>query len=279
LSNMGREQPPTMVRYPVVRIRKNWVVTGEAPLAEDIPLSTPVFVRYPVVNDSKESWELSEGETMPESVLHDQIVELLKAILAFWAARRPEPTFVARNLAVRWKEDNPNIGVDPDVCVLSPPPPNHEDIRSLRTWLPGHVPPLLAIEVVSENNPRKDYEESHDKYARNGTRELWVFDPLLCGPRIASGPFRLQVWRRDADGLFDRVYQAHGPAYSEVLGAYIVVTDDGHRLRISDDAEGTKLWPTAEEAERAARDAERAANEAALARIAELEALLAQRTK
>ncbi|MCU0686554.1 MAG: hypothetical protein MUF34_30625, partial [Polyangiaceae bacterium] len=41
--------------------------------------------------------------------------------------------------------------------------------------------------------------------------------------------------------------------------------EGGKRLRLSDDRAGTRLWPTAEEAERAAKEAERAAKERALA--------------
>lgn len=51
---------------------------------------------------------------------------------------------------------------------------------------------------------------------------------------------------------------------------YLVVDASGRLLRVADDAAGARPWPTAQEAERAAK-------EAALARVAELEALL--RTK
>ena len=40
----------------------------------------------------------------------------------------------------------------------------------------------------------------------SGTRELWVFDPLLVGPAAHGGPMTLQVWRRDTSGTFRRVY-------------------------------------------------------------------------
>ena len=49
---------------------------------------------------SRRGWELSE-EKMPESVLHDEALELLKAILAWWARGR-ENVQIARNLAIRW---------------------------------------------------------------------------------------------------------------------------------------------------------------------------------
>ena len=216
-------------------------------------------------------WELPDA-LMPESVLHDQAVELLKALLTAWAARAARSALVVRNLAVRWNESEPRIGVDPDVCVLSPSPPDAVELRSVRTWLAGQVPPMLAVEVVSETNPHKDYAIAPDKYAASGTGELWVFDPLLAGPAAHGGPFRIQIWHRRADGDFVRIYAGDGPARSPALDAYLVATDEGRRLRLADDEEATAFWRTAEESERAAKESERAAKEAALARVAELEA-------
>jgi Uma2 family endonuclease len=213
-------------------------------------------------------WELPE-ETMPESVVHDQAVELLRALLSVWAARAGN-AFVARNLAVRWEESQPQIGIDPDVCVLSPPPPEAHDLRSVRTWLAGHAPPVLAIEVVSETNPHKDYVVAPDKYAASGTGELWIFDPRLAGPPAQGGPYRVQVWSRQREGDFVRVYAGEGPARSPFLGAWLVVIDEGLKLRIAEDEQATRFWLTAEESERSAKDA-------ALARIAELETELAKR--
>ncbi|WP_394824268.1 Uma2 family endonuclease [Pendulispora albinea] len=235
-------------------------------------LATPNVAVHGPGSSLGEGWDLSE-ETMPESVLHDQAVELLKALLAAWAAKVGAMQ-VVRNLAVRWDEARPTIGVNPDVAVLSPPPPTDGgDLRSVRTWVEGHSAPLLGIEVVSENHPRKDYVIAPDKYAASGTRELWIFDPLLCGPAVHGGPYRLQIWHR-RDGGWARIFAGEGPAYSPTLRAYAVAVDEGRKLRIADDAQATRFWLTAEEAERAAKDAERLAKESALARIAELETLL-----
>jgi hypothetical protein len=177
---------------------------------------------------------------------------------------------IARNLAVRWDQAAPSVGVDPDVSVLSPRPPvpaaaepdGVGNLRSVLTWVPGHAPPRLAIEVVSETNPSKDYAVAPDKYAASGTEELVVFDPHLAGPRTHGGPHRLQVWRRMDDG-FVRVYAGSGPSWSSVLGAHLVVVSAGRRLRIGATPDERQLWPTGEEAERAAKDAAEAAKDAA----------------
>jgi Uma2 family endonuclease len=212
-----------------------------------------VTVRYGV-HEARREWELTEP-TMPESVAHDEAVTELKASLELWA-KRTESARVVRNLAIRWSKQNPRIGVDPDVAVLSPPPPEGRGLRSVRTWVAGHTAPRIAVEVVSETKPRKDYVLVPDKYAASGTRELWVFDPLLVGPRSHGGPFRLQVWSRDEAGALSRVYAGEGPAWSAELGAHLVVVDGGQKLRIADDTEGARLWPTHEEAERRAKEGE-----------------------
>ena len=132
---------------------------------------------------SHASWDLAEG-LMPESALHDHVVALLRAILDAWATSSGAH-YVARNMAIRWDPARPQVGVDPDVCVISPPPPGASEhaVTSVRTWIEGNAAPLLAVEVVSESHPRKDYTLGPEKYAASGTQELVVFDPLG-SPRI-----------------------------------------------------------------------------------------------
>lgn len=62
-------------------------------------------------------------------------------------------------------------------------------------------------------------------------------------------------------------------AFSEELGAWLVVTEDGQRLRVADDAHGRDFWLTGEESER--KTAEEQARRAELAEQ-ELVALLAE---
>ena len=155
------------------------------------------------------------------------------------------------------------MGVDPDVCLVAPAPPPGQ-LRSLRTWEPGHHAPTIAIEVVSRDTARKDYVEGPAKYAASGTRELWIFDQERCGRGLMGGPWALQVWKRTEAGAFRQVYAGDGPAYSEAIDAWLVVTDDGTRLRVADDEAGQQRWPTERERAEAA-EGEVAALRAALA--------------
>lgn len=228
-----------------------------------VPRSFSVRYNVPEVSDD---WTLPE-EPMPESQPHDLVIDLLKLLLLGWVKRVGRDAQVARNLAVRWDEARPKIGVDPDLCVIAPRTPEGDDLSSLCLWKEGHRAPLLAIEVVSENHPRKDYVSAPDRYAASGTEELWIFDPKLAGPKSHGGPFRIQVWRRGPEGEFTREYAGEGPVRSTAVGGFLMAVDEGRRLRIADDEGLTSWWPTPEEAERAEK-------EAALAKIAELEAQL-----
>jgi Uma2 family endonuclease len=248
----------------------------------------PVAVRYELPGFS-ERWTISE-QPVPESAWHDACVELIKALLVAWLRRTARQAAVYRNLAVRVRSDRPNVGFDPDVCLVEPRPPEGNELESLKLWRPDHAAPALVVEVVSPNHPYKDYTEVPEKCAAAGVGELVVFDPKLAGPGIGGGPHLLQLWRRLGEG-FVRVHAGATPAFSQVIGAWWSAAGGGQRLIISDDAGGSEPWLTleqeahaakeaeraAKEAERAAKEAERTAKEEALRRVEELEAELARR--
>ena len=208
-------------------------------------------------------------EDVPESQLHAAIIQLLLLVLG----HRFPHALVTTNLPCRWDPKDERIGVNPDVLLVEPSPPNaeDEDVDSLRVWQADHAPPKLAIEVVSKTNAVKDYRDGPPRHERLGTQELWLFDPELRGPNLEQlgGPHLLQVWRGK-----ERLYAGSGPAHSPMLDAWVVITDADRRLRIADDEAGTSLWPTrAEAAEQTAEAANRRA-EAAEAELRRLRSLL-----
>jgi Uma2 family endonuclease len=222
------------------------------------------------VVEPPERWLLDE-EDVPESPLHDAIIELLKLILKHRFATEGREALVAANLACRWDPDDPRVGMDPDIVWIEPPPPGGEELTSLRIWEPGHTPPRLAVEVVSRWTADKDYLDAPARAARLGVEELWVFDPLLLGPGL---PHPVQVWQR-VDG--SRMRQLHAgslPARTPLLDAWLVATQYGRRLRIASDASGRELWPSEAEAARSDAEAARSEAEAARRRAEEAEAEL-----
>ncbi|HKY38022.1 MAG TPA: Uma2 family endonuclease, partial [Polyangiaceae bacterium] len=176
-----------------------------------------VSVRYPVL-PNPEAWEIPEGP-VPEATAHDTAVHHIRNLLTAWAARleRGRSARISRELAVRWLQQYPKTGIDPDLAVLEPAPPDFDDLTSLKLWEPGRMPPRLAIEVVSSSHPYKDYAAIQERYAAMGIEELLVFDPLLQGPRSLGGPVPLQLWRRDAALAFERLHFGSDPVYSLVL--------------------------------------------------------------
>ncbi|HEX7671260.1 MAG TPA: Uma2 family endonuclease [Polyangiaceae bacterium] len=237
----------------------------------------PTIVRYSVPT-FLERWTVPDtGATVPEAPSHDQALELLKAVLAHWVARTRRDAAVYRDIAIRVRQDKPQVGFDPDISLVEPAPPGPYDLDSVCLWKAGNTPPTVAIEVVSKNHPYKDYTEIPDRCAATGVAELVVFDPMLVGPRAHGGPHLVQLWRRSADGAFDRVHAGDGPVWSDHLSAWLVAVEGARLLRVSDDRDGKRLWPTPEETERAAKDAAHAEAERAKARVAELEAELRRR--
>jgi hypothetical protein len=230
-----------------------------------------VRVEYEV--EEPEGRWLLDGEDMPEIPLHDAVIQLLELLLQAFVERERRSALITSNLGCRWDPADARVGVDPDVLLVEPSPPDGEKTTTLRIWEPGHAPPRIAVEVVSDQSGRKDYLEGPARYGRLGAGELWIFDPLLVGPPDTGGPFVLQVWGRNDRGAMDRVYAGPGPAHSDELRAWLVVTDGGTRLRIAEDPAGDRPWLTKAEAEarRADTEACRAETEARRADAAEAE--------
>lgn len=229
-------------------------------------------------------WFIEDDEPMPQSWKHDGHECHIAALLEAWRKRAGhEHLIVGRELPFRADQNEPRAGVDPDVYVAEKPPLDPDgDIRSVCTWKEGRLPPLLAVEIVSLSRPKKDYSQSPERHDWLGTYELWVFDPKLCGRTKTQPSVLLQLFQRETNNHLVQTYAGTGPMFSEVLHAWVSVVDG--QLVISNDREGKEPWLTLEEealqrADDAAKraDAERAEKERVLARLAELEALLAKR--
>ncbi len=225
---------------------------------EPVTTGVQIELRY-AVRGSEDDWAIPEDWPVPQSIAHGAAEDHLASVLRQWAKGAGRPLFVAKELAIRWLEEKPQIGIDPDVSLLDPPPPNVLGVRSLCLWKAGHVAPPLSFEIVSESHPYKDYAQVHERYAAFGARELVVFDPLLVGPRSLGGPFAIQVWRRNDAQIFERDYAGPGPVFSEVLGAWLLV--DEQLPQVADDRAGLRRWPTEQDYERAEKERERAEKE------------------
>ena len=203
-------------------------------------------------------WYLTDEEDMGEGAEQGLLITILKSILQVLAVeRRWRRVYIGSDQFFAWREDQPLVRVSPDVYLLDDPPPR--PLPSMwQTWRPGHRPPRLAVEIVSSDRWRKDYDDNPPKYAQLGTRELVVFDPeAATGVTRAPARIALQVFRREPDGAFVRMYAGGGPVRSEEIDAWWVFVREGEAatLRVARDSAGRDLVPTEDEAREAAEQA------------------------
>jgi Uma2 family endonuclease len=229
-------------------------------------------VRYRVPRWSP-AWAIPEVP-VPESDTHDIAIEYLRSLFLAWVARIGKNIKVARNLGIRWVPEEPRFGFDPDLCLIDPAP-DDRPLKSLRLWKQGHAAPRVAIEVVSPGHPYKDYVDTPERAAACGIGELWIYDPMLAGPKAHGGPYLLQLWRKGEGGAFERMHAGSGPAYSQQVGAWLhpfaSQGPEGAKLMLSDDSAGTQPWLTELEMERTAGEVERALRESSEQQIRELQ--------
>jgi len=222
----------------------------------------PRVIHLSEIVPDPDSWVLTE-EHVPESKPHRTLCNRIQRVLEQRMLDVGRNAQINSNLALRWDQQHPQYGLDPDVSLVEPPPPEGEKVASLLLWHTGHFAPQLAVELVSPNHPFKDYVTAPQKYAASGTFELWILDPELKGPTRGGGPYPIQVWRRTTPQTFDRVYAGEGPAWSEAVEGWIQFLPQREEYELSTDKAGLERWLKAETAERAAREAAERKAEAA----------------
>ena len=215
---------------------------------------TPVPLHFP------------EYELMPETGVH---VELKQAVYDVLRDEFQGHATIACDQFLYWDPTNPKRCLAPDVMIRPGGP--DELVRTWKVWERGA--PLVAVEVISRGDARDDagdeaWEKKLDGYRHTGIAEIVRFD---CEDAVHP----LRVWDHVNGDLVERELSGGRVAASH-LGLYWVVVPHaacGLMLRLARDAEGQQLLLTPRE--RAEAERERA--EAALRRVAELEALLKER--
>jgi hypothetical protein len=210
-----------------------------------------------------------EEDEVGEHEIQTYILELLRPLLERYFRERGVHAHVGSDQYLYWTRHDPRACMAPDVYVL---PGVDQDIAIdvWKVWERGGIVPSLVVEIVG-SDPRKDYEESPRRCAELGVDELVVFDPFFSAERA-----RFRVYRRRGDAFVLALSTDDDRVWSVVLDAFLRVVGEGAalRMRVAVGDAGDELFPSGEEAERAEKDGERVAKEAALERIAELEAEL-----
>ncbi|MBV9946050.1 MAG: Uma2 family endonuclease [Myxococcales bacterium] len=240
---------------------------------------------------------------MPEGKRHLEVRTFLYRLLRF--ALGPGHS-VGSDQFVYWNARDPRRCLSPDVFVKRDVPDRF--FGSWKTWRQGGVPEL-AVEIISPNEGDGiAWDEKLTRYHELGVQELVRFDPE------ATPGARVRAWDRVRGDLVERwivedrtpcltlgLNWAVQPIGDELVGLRLV-DDDGHLLESSDEAQARGRAEEAraregaeraraeeararEEAERARAEAARAREEAERARAAtearvrELEAELAKRSR
>ena len=222
-----------------------------------------------------------ESRNVSESTTHDDILNYFRNAAFALLADRPD-AMVQQNLLILFEQGNPTAAVEPDITVALGVGRHHRN--SYKLWVEGQ-PPDLVVEGLSEKTWRRDLDIKPALYRDLGVREFWQLDPIgrlrdaIIGHRRSGGvyrriaPARPGIYRSDvlnAEISYDRTEMAVRDVRT---GERIPLVHNALRQR--DDALRQR-----EEALRQRDDAlrrrseERKAHEAALARIAELEARL-----
>ena len=205
-----------------------------------------------------------EEDDVGEHEIQTYILELLRPLVERWLREQGTTAHAGSDQFIYWAQHDPQACAAPDIYVL-PGVPQDIAIDVWKVWERGVVPSLV-IEVVGRD-PHKDYEQAPRRYAELGVLELIVFDPFPSESRNA-----FTVYRRQAGSLRRLEVSDGDRVRCETLSCWLrrVGSEATTRLRLATGEHGEMLFPSAEEAERAAKDA-------ALQRVAELEAELKRR--
>jgi len=162
--------------------------------------------------------ELVDGriEVLPVPTERHQsiLLFLLEALRAFVKPRKLGKTLFS-GLRVRLRARNFR---EPDLVFLST---KNAAKRGNRYWQGAD----LVMEVVSEDDPQRDYVEKRRDYARAGVREYWIVDPRIRSITLLVLKTRAYAQR----GVFkdgDRVESVSLPGFSVDVSAVFDSADE-----------------------------------------------------
>lgn len=193
-------------------------------------------------------WHLASADDEGQTPLCGLLVETLRSSLeVHLSTLGRNSTFVGVDPFFAWVEQDPLVRISPDLYTLREPP-REPWPRIFETWR-GHPPPEFALELVTDawEGWERQAEDLPAKYTLLGTRELVVVDVEAAAGGAAAPRIPLEVYRREADGAFVRIYRGPGLARLETIDAWLVVRKAGPHdgfLRLARDAAGTDIVPT-----------------------------------
>jgi Uma2 family endonuclease len=176
---------------------------------------------FPVEQYLATQWEIrvewTKGyliEMSAQTYVHSELIYYLRSLLKAYVSLRPLGKVLGEGTEMNLP-DIPSYRL-PDVYLVL----NDNPAPIGRSTL--HGPADICLEVVSEGNQGRDYEEKRAEYEAGGVKEYWIIDPLQS---------RATFLRRDDSG-----------AYQEIMGGgegiYTTPLLPGFKLNIA------TLWQT-----------------------------------
>ena len=115
--------------------------SGARPSSPELVLGRAQVALQLTIVEPVERWRLEE-EDVPETPLHDAIIQTLLLVLKYWAHREARSALVTSNLACRWDPSDARVGTDRILCSSSPRRRRESDSQasasgSLATLRPG----------------------------------------------------------------------------------------------------------------------------------------------
>jgi Uma2 family endonuclease len=141
--------------------------------------------------DFSDDFSPMEEESMPENIVHAELVRYLVAVLR-WLFQ-DAVCAICENFAFFPPPERPGPPVAPDIAIIKGVP-----LRPLNSWRVGQTGPAphVIFEILSSETWKKDLEEKPDVYARMGVHEYFAYDPNL-SPLAEETAQRLFGWRLD----------------------------------------------------------------------------------
>lgn len=222
------------------------VMTVSLPARASQPRLRHRYLREPVPLHFPESEEVGEtGEHRYAMILLERIVRHALG----------DDALVCADQFLYFDPTNPKRCLAPDLAVRLGAP--NEIIGSWRTWQRGA--PQVGVEIESDWDREPVLTVKLERYRAAGVEEVVCFDPR-------PSPPTLRIWDLVEGDLVERDPAQPEARRCDAFGLYWCVVEDkkvGHVLRLARDPEGRDLLPTPEEA--------------AMRRVAELEAELSRR--
>lgn len=229
---------------------------------------------------TKIEYPSEDGELMAESDFQrDSLTYSVDALKIYFQAR--SDVYVSGNLFVYYEEGNPEAVVAPDVFVVFGVEKRQRS--SYQLWLEGNKAPNFVLEILSKSTRSKDLGPKRGTYAFLGVSEYFLYDPT--GEAMNPPLKGLRLVRENYEEIpFNTLSDGSILLQSQVLGLELRV--ESGQLHFYNPTTSKKLLNLQEaeqalqEAEQSLREAQARANaeavarQAALARIAELEAQL-----